>query len=473
MNRTSSSTVPLSRETTERPEIAMAIAEIAALVGDRITTSRGIREEHGRDITHHRSMPPDAVVFPLDTAETARIVSICARHRVPVIAYGTGTSLEGHISAPLGGISVDMSRMDAVLRVSAADMDVVVQPGVTRLALNRYVRDTGLFFPIDPGADASIGGMAATRASGTNAVRYGTMRDNVMALEVVLPDGTIIRTGTRARKSSAGYDLTRLFVGSEGTLGIITELTIRLHGIPEKIAAASCPFTTLAGAVDTVIAILQLGIPIARIELMDDVQIAAVNAYFGMDLPVLNTLWMEFHGSERAVDEQVELVEEIARGHGAGAFLWTKDQEDRTRLWKARHEAVWANKSRCPGYAMLPTDVCVPISRLTECIAETKDDIARSGLFAPLLGHVGDGNFHLTIFYDPDEETQRSRAFELSDSLVKRAIAMGGTCTGEHGIGRGKIDYLRQEHGPAVDLMRRIKQVIDPTGILNPMKIFE
>ncbi len=455
------------------PSLKAALDDIAALVGDRLVTLMGVREEHGRDISHHRPMPPDAVVYPVDTAETSRIMALCARHRVPVIPYGTGTSLEGHITAPFGGISIDTSRMNAILKVSPADLDAVVQPGVTRKALNSYIRDTGLFFPIDPGADASLGGMAATRASGTNAVRYGTMLGNVLAMEIVLADGAVIRTGSRARKSSAGYDMTRLFVGSEGTLGLITELTVRLHGIPEKVIAASCPFASLQGAVDTVIAIMQMGIPIARCELLDDVQVAALNDYAGMNLPPLNTLWMEFHGSEKSVGEQVEMVRDLAAEHGAGDFQWAEKEEARNRMWTARHEAVWANKRKCPDMAMLPTDVCVPLSSLTGCILETRADIVATGLFAPILGHVGDGNFHLTIFYDAADAGQQARAAGLSDRLVDRALRFGGTCTGEHGIGRGKIHYLRREHGPAVDAMRRIKQALDPLGIMNPGKIFD
>jgi D-lactate dehydrogenase (cytochrome) len=454
-------------------DIPGAIAELQALLGDRLSTMRGVCEEHGRDVAYHNPIAPDAVAFPQNTEETARIAAICSKYRAPIIPYGTGTSLEGHITAPLGGISVDVSRMDQILAVHAEDLDAVVQPGVTRNTLNRYIRDTGLFFPIDPGADASLGGMAATRASGTNAVRYGTMRDNVLALEVVLPSGEIVRTGGRARKSSAGYDLTRLMVGSEGTLGIITEVTLRLHGIPERIVSTSCAFSALEGAVNSVIAILQMGVPIARIELLDDTQIAAVNDYAGLGLPVLPTLWMEFHGSPAAVAEQIQIVEDIARGHGAATFHFSETEEDRTRMWKARHDALWANKNKCPGLSMLPTDVCVPISRLADCILETKADIESTGLFGPILGHVGDGNFHSTIFYDLADPAQRKLAHDLSDRMVKRALAMNGTCTGEHGIGRGKIGYLALEHGAAVDVMRSIKQAIDPLNIMNPQKIFE
>jgi len=459
--------------TQQERDIQGAIAELQTLLGERLSTSRGVCEEHGRDVAYHNPIAPDAVAFPLNTEETARIAAICSKYRAPIIPYGTGTSLEGHITAPLGGITVDVSRMDQVLAVHAEDLDAVVQPGVTRNTLNRYIRDTGLFFPIDPGADASLGGMTATRASGTNAVRYGTMRDNVLALEVVLPNGEIVRTGGRARKSSAGYDLTRLMVGSEGTLGIITEVTLRLHGIPEKIVSTSCAFNSLEGAVNSVIAILQMGVPIARIELLDDTQIAAVNDYAGLGLPVLPTLWMEFHGSPAAVDEQIEIVEDIARGNRAATFQYSETEEDRNKMWKARHDALWANKNKCPGLAMLPTDVCVPISRLADCILETKADIESTGLFGPILGHVGDGNFHSTIFYDLNDPAQRKMAHDLSSRMVKRALAMNGTCTGEHGIGRGKIGYLALEHGAAVDVMRSIKAAIDPLNIMNPQKIFE
>jgi len=372
-----------------------------------------------------------------------------------------------------GGICLDMTQMNQVLRVNVADLDVSVQPGVTRKQLNEYLRDTGLFFPIDPGADASIGGMTATRASGTNAVRYGTMRENVLGLTVVLPDGRIIRTSRRARKSSAGYDLTRLFVGSEGTLGVITEITLRLYGIPEAISSAVCSFATIEGAVDSVITTIQSGIPIARIELLDDVQMDAINKYAGLNYPVQSTLFLEFHGTEASVREQAEMVQAIAAEHGGGNFQWTTKSEERSKLWQARHDAAYAAMALRPGCKAWATDVCVPISRLAECITETKRDIAESFLMAPLVGHVGDGNFHLVFLIDRDKPEEIAEAERLNDRLVMRAIAMEGTCTGEHGVGYGKMKFLQAEHGDAVSVMRLIKKSIDPENIMNPGKIVQ
>ncbi|MBL8670787.1 MAG: FAD-binding protein, partial [Alphaproteobacteria bacterium] len=390
---------------------------------------------------------------------------------VPIVPYGTGTSLEGHVAALKGGVCIDVSQMNKVLRVGAEDLDVTVQPGVTRKQLNEHLRDKGLFFPIDPGADASLGGMTATRASGTNAVRYGTMRENVLSLQVVLADGRVIRTAKRAKKSAAGYDLTRLFVGSEGTLGVITEVTLKLYGIPEAISAAVCSFPTLAAAVDTVIQTIQAGVPIARIELLDEVQMRAVNGYSKLDYPEAPTLFFEFHGTASGVAEQIEMVEAIAGEKGGAGFRWANKPEERSRLWEARHKAYYAALSLRPGCKGWATDVCVPISRLAECILETKKDIQDSGLLAPIVGHVGDGNFHLSFLIDPNDPEEMRRAGAVNDKMVMRALSMDGTCTGEHGIGYGKIDLLQAELGEGVSVMRQIKQALDPKGIMNPGKI--
>lgn len=447
--------------------------ELKSLLGERMSTSLSVREHHGRDITHPVAQPPDAVVFPQNTAEVAHIVQTCSAAGMPVIAFGVGTSLEGHVLAPRGGVCIDFGRMNEVIAVNERDLDVTVQPGVTREALNTYLRDTGLFFPIDPGANATLGGMAATRASGTNAVRYGTMRENVLALEVVLADGSVIRTGTRARKSAAGYDLTRLFVGSEGTLGIITEVTLRVFGLPEAMSAAVCSFDTLGGAVDTVIETIQLGVPVARIELLDELMIRAVNQYSKLSLKEAPTLFLEFHGTETAVKEQATMVSEIAREHGGHDFEWALKQEDRSRLWKARHDAAWAALAMRPGATSLATDVCVPISRLAECILATRRDLDASSIPAPIVGHVGDGNFHLVLLVNRDDPAEVAEGDRLNERLVRRALAMGGTCTGEHGIGLGKQKFLVEEAGEgAVALMRQIKATLDPRGILNPGKIF-
>ena len=445
---------------------------LRARYGERFTQSRPVREHHGTDISSYPVTPPDAVVFAESTDDVVAAVRACAAHRVPVIPFGTGTSVEGHVLAVQGGVCVDLSRMNRVLEVNAADLDVRVQAGVTRKQLNAHIRDQGLFFPIDPGADASLGGMAATRASGTNAVRYGTMRENVLALTVVLADGRIIRTSRRARKSAAGYDLTRLFVGSEGTLGIITEVTLRLYGLPEAMAAAVCSFDSLEGAVNTVIQTIQLGVPVARIELLDDVQMDAVNRFSKLSYPVQNTLFVEFHGTENAVQEQAELVQSIASENGGGEFKWATRQEERTALWTARHDVTYANKALRPGCEIWATDVCVPISRLAECILETKKDLKESFLIAPLVGHVGDGNFHLGFLIDRNDPKEIKEAERLNERLVMRALAMDGTCTGEHGIGLGKMKFLVAEHGEAVGVMREIKKALDPLNILNPGKIF-
>lgn len=458
---------------TSRAQVPDTISALREFLGERLSTSPSILDRHGSDLSYHAPALPDAVAFAQSLDEVVRIVKICAANGTPIIPYGTGTSLEGHVMASEGGISLDVTQMDKILKVNVEDMDAVVQPGVTRKALNAHIHDTGLFFPIDPGADASLGGMAATRASGTNAVRYGTMRENTLALQVVTPDGNVIRTGGRARKSAAGYDLTRLFVGSEGTLGVITEVTVRLHGIPEKIAAAVCSFDSLAGAVNTVIATIQSGIPIARIELLDDAQMKCVNAYSKLTYPEKDTLFMEFHGTAAGVKEQAELVQSIASDNGGGNFTWTAQTEDRAKLWQARHDVVWSVKSARPGCELFITDVCVPISHLTDVIVETKRDIDANGFLAPIVGHAGDGNFHLAVAVDPKDPGYMGRVEALSDRMVERALAAGGTCTGEHGVGLGKTKFLAAEHGPeAVAVMHTLKRALDPQNIMNPGKIF-
>ena len=456
----------------QRVPLAPALLDaLRQALGDRLSTSRAVCEQHGKDESYHQPHAPDAVAFAESTEEVAEIVRQCARYKTPVIAFGTGTSLEGHVAALRGGVCIDVSRMNKVLRVNVEDLDATVEAGVTRKQLNEYLRDTGLFFPIDPGADASLGGMAATRASGTNAVRYGTMRENVLSLTVVLADGQVIKTASRARKSAAGYDLTRLFVGSEGTLGIITEVTVRLYGIPEAISAAVCAFPTIAAAVDTVILTIQSGVPVARIELLDEAQIDAINKYSKLDHKVAPTLFFEFHGSAAGVGEQVETVKGIAQEHGGDDFRWATSPEERSKLWQARHDAYYAALALRPGSKGWPTDVCVPISRLADCIADTKRDLAESSIPSALAGHVGDGNFHLIFMIDPQSTEEIAEASRLNDRMVARALAMEGTCTGEHGIGYGKMDFLVAEHGPAVAVMRSIKESLDPDGIMNPGKI--
>ncbi|MFN4088607.1 MAG: FAD-binding oxidoreductase [Alphaproteobacteria bacterium] len=450
------------------------LSALRADFADRVTTNATVRERHGKDESFHAPHAPDAVVFVRSTEEVRRVVAACRAHGTPIIPYGTGTSLEGHVAALRGGVCVDLSQMNAILRVGAADLDVTVQAGVTRKRLNEHLRDTGLFFPIDPGADASIGGMAATRASGTNAVRYGTMRENVLGLTAVMADGSVIRTGGRARKSSAGYDLTRLLVGSEGTLGIITEVTLKLYGIPEAISAAVCAFPDMGAAVDTVIAVTQCGIPVARMELLDERQMAACNAYSKLDYAVAPTIFFEFHGTPRGTEEQAEMVKAIAADHGAPDFRWSSSPEERNRLWQARHDAFYAAIALRPGAQGWPTDVCVPISRLAECILETQADTRDAPFPVPLVGHVGDGNFHLVYVIDPNDADEMRIAGEINDRMVRRALAMGGTCTGEHGVGCGKIGYLEREHGAeAMAVMRAIKRALDPQGLLNPGKVVE
>ena len=447
------------------------LAVLRQIVGERVTTTAAILDRHGRDESFHPSMPPDAVVFAHATDEVSRVVTACVARGVPIIPFGTGTSLEGHVAALQGGVCVDMSEMNQILAVNAEDLDCRVQPGVTRKQLNTHLRDTGLFFPIDPGADASLGGMAATRASGTNAVRYGTMRENVLSLEVVMADGRIIRTARRSKKSSAGYDLTRLFVGSEGTLGLITEVTVRLYGIPEATSAAVCAFPDMESAVNTVIMTIQSGIPVARIELLDALQMDACNKYSDLDYALQPTLFFEFHGSEAGAFEQVDQVKGIAGEFGGDDFKWATKAEDRTKLWQARHDAYYAGIALRPGGKGIATDVCVPISKLAECILETQADIAESGLIAPIVGHVGDGNFHLVIVVDPDDADEMARAEALNERMVMRALAMDGTCTGEHGVGYGKMGFLEAEHGEAISVMRDLKRALDPNNIMNPGKI--
>ena len=452
--------------------ISTVLGVLKQRLGKRFQTGEAIRMQHGHTVTWLRNQAPDGVAFPRSTDEVSDIVKICADHRVPIIPFGTGTSLEGHVNAPAGGVSVDVSQMNAILSVNPEDLDATVQPGVTRKALNEHLRDTGLFFPIDPGADASLGGMAATRASGTNAVRYGTMRDNVINLEVVLPDGRIVRTARRARKTSAGYDLTRLFVGSEGTLGLITELTLKLYGIPEAMSSARCSFPTVKAACDAVIATIQYGLPIARIELLDALQVSAVNAYAKLNLPETPLLLLEFHGSPTSVSEQAEVFGEIAVDAGGREFTWTTDGEERNRLWQARHDAYWASLALAPGKKGISTDVCVPISRLAECVTAAQDEASRLDLLAPVVGHVGDGNFHVLLLIDETDTDEVTRAERFVGWLNDLAISMDGTCTGEHGIGQGKQPYLRNELGDAVDIMAAIKNAVDPQGIMNPGKIF-
>jgi D-lactate dehydrogenase (cytochrome) len=454
-----------------RNSVSQALSEIAELIGDRLSTSRAVCEQHGKDLTWDPGGPPDAVAFVASGEEVQGIVKICARYQVPVIPYGTGTSLEGHIAATRGGVSIDTSQMDAIVQVNAEDLDCRVQPGVTRKQLNAYLRDTGLFFPIDPGADASIGGMAATRASGTNAVRYGTMRENVLSLKVVLANGDVVRTASRARKSSAGYDLTRLFVGSEGTLGVITEITLRLHGIPQSIVGGVCPFPSVEAACNAVITTIQMGIPVARIELADEVQVKACNAYSKLSLKEQPTLFLEFHGSEASTREQSESFGEIAAEYGGGPFQWTAHEEDRQKLWQARHDVYYACLAMRPGCKAFATDVCVPISRLAECVGEAKRDLAANHLVGPIVGHVGDGNFHVSVLIDPEDGEEIARAKAFYERLILRAIAMDGTCTGEHGVGRGKMRFLEAEHGAGLKVMRAIKKALDPADIMNPGKI--
>jgi D-lactate dehydrogenase (cytochrome) len=452
---------------------ATLLEELRALLGERVSTARAVREHHGKDESYFPYAPPDAVVFPESTEEVRDVVDLCRRRRTPIIPFGVGTSLEGHVLAIRGGVCIDLSRMNEVLAVHEADLDAVVQAGVTRKQLNEHIRHSGLMFPIDPGADATLGGMASTRASGTNAVRYGTMRENVLALKVVLADGRIITTSRRSRKSAAGYELTRLFVGAEGTLGIITELTVRLYPVPEAISAAVCSFSDMAGAVNTVIQTLQAGIPIARSEALCGTTMKAINAYSKTSWREQPTLFLEFHGSKASVEEQAVLVQDIARENGGMDFEWTVKPEDRNRLWSARHQAYFACLQLRPGSRAVSTDVCVPISRLTECIVETAKDIARASMPIPLFGHVGDGNFHCEILIRPENEAELAEARAFNERVVNRALEMEGTCTGEHGIGFGKMKSLRKELGDAVDVMAALKRAFDPENLMNPGKVVE
>lgn len=451
--------------------IPAALDALTQLLGDRLSRSKSDLETHGQSEAYYATTPPDAVAYPNDTAEVAEIVRICATHGCPVIGYGAGTSLEGHTTPVRGGVTVDFRNMARVLEINTEDMTVRVQPGLTRHRLNEELRNTGLFFPVDPGADASLGGMAATRASGTTAVRYGTMRDNVMALEVVMADGRVIRTGSGARKSSAGYDLTGLIVGSEGTLGLMTELTLRVFGQPEAISAATSAFETIEEAVDAVTATMAMGLPMARIEFLDAASVEAVNAASGREFPATPHLMVEFHGSTATVAEQIDQFSEIAAEFGGSEFNWAIKPEDRTQLWEMRHKAYWSILASRPGATAIVTDVCVPISNLAQAVNETQADIAELGVAAPILGHVGDGNFHAILLIDTSDEAETRTAKALADRMAERALALGGTVTGEHGVGIGKLDYMTAEHGAGWDIMAQIKQALDPQGILNPGKV--
>ncbi|MBU2580306.1 MAG: FAD-binding protein [Alphaproteobacteria bacterium] len=449
-----------------------AIADLQQSLPGLVETGEGICRQHAHTLTWIECQPPDAVVFARSTVDVVEVVRIAARHRVPIIPFGAGTSLEGHVNAPLGGISLDLSRMSEILRVDTGDLDCTVEAGCPRGKLNAYLRDTGLFFPVDPGTEeATIGGMASTRASGTTAVRYGTMRDNVVAVKAVMANGEVIDTASRARKSSAGYDLTRLLVGAEGTLGIITEVTLRLRGVPERVVATVAAFPTLEAACNTTMAAMAMGLGLARIELLDPVVLGAVNAHSGLSLAEVPTLFIEFHGAGAAVEEEAAMFAELADGEGALSLAAAADETERRKLWKARHDALWAVREAWPGRTPLITDVCVPISRLAECVRETEADIEASGLIAPIVGHVGDGNFHAIVMHEPGDPAERGRIAAFSSRLAERAIAMEGTCTGEHGIGQGKMNYLRMELGAGVDVMACIKQALDPDGIFNPGKI--
>ena len=454
--------------------IEAAFQDLRSLLGARATDASAVREHHSHGESYHAPAAPDLVAFPQTTDEVAAVVRAAARFGLPIVPFGSGTSLEGHVNAVHGGITIDLTQMNRVVRVSVEDLDATVEAGVTRLQLNKALRNTGLTFFIDPGADCTLGGMTATRASGTTAVRYGTMRENVLGLTVVLADGRIIHTGTRARKSAAGYDLTRLFVGSEGTLGVITEITLRLHALPEAVSAAVCSFDSIQGAVETVIATIQLAIPVARIELLDETQMDAVNRYSHTTYPVAPTLFFEFHGdSDAHVASQASAVQAIAADHHGRDFSWATRPEERDRLWEARHTALYAALALRPGCRAWTTDVCVPISRLAECIVETKRDNAGAAFPISLVGHAGDGNFHLVYVLDPDAPGELDEARRLNEKMVMRALAMGGTCTGEHGVGYGKMKYLEAEHGPGLDVMRAIKRALDPDNRMNPGKMID
>ena len=450
-----------------------AIAALKQRFGDQLSTSASDCDAHGRDESFHEPAWPDAVLFAQSTEDVSDAVKLCVKHDLPVVPFGVGTSLEGHVIPIEGGLSLDLSRMDQVIEANVSDLDCTIQAGVTRKQLNTYLRHTGLFFPVDPGADATLGGMCATAASGTNAVRYGTMRENVLGLEAVLANGDIVSTGGRARKSSAGYDLTRLLIGSEGTLGVITQVTLRLYGIPEAVSACVCPFETLNGAVESVIATIQMGLPVARIELLDELQIRACNLYANLDMPEQPTLFLEFHGTAQGINEDTMRFKELALEFGGGEFSWATHQEDRNRLWAARHDAAYATTQMRAGSKLMTTDVCVPISRLAQCILETRDDLDQTPLVGTIAGHVGDGNFHVILALNADDPDEVDAMDAFNERLIERALSMNGTCTGEHGIGLGKMDFLKSEHGDLIKPMRLIKQALDPQNLLNPGKIFD
>ena len=459
-------------KTYNKKNIQECISKIKDKFGQQFSDSKSIREQHSHTMTIHESELPDGVLFASNKNDVSDAVKICNDFRCPIVPFGVGSSFEGHVNAPFGGLSIDLNNMNEILNVYQDDLLVTVQPGVTREQLNTHLRDTGLFFPIDPGANASIGGMSSTRASGTNAVRYGTMKDNVVSIEAVMPNGEIIKTSNKAKKSSAGYDLTRLLVGSEGTLGIITEITLKLYGIPEVIAGGRVSFTSIKDAADTVITTIQSGIPVARIELLDAIQVKACNLYSKLSLPEEPLLLLEFHGSKKSVDEQSELFGEIALEFGGNNYEWTSNNEERNKLWKARHDAYWAARSYMPGTEMYSTDVCVPISRLSECIVETVKDLNDNDLIGPIASHAGDGNFHVAVMLDTNNENEVSKLGPFLDRLSDRAIKMDGTCTGEHGIGQGKRKYMYNELGNSVDVMEAIKKSFDPNLIMNPGKLF-
>ena len=458
--------------TPTKPDYSAAISELQAQFGEQLSVNPTVREQHGHTMTWLANQPPDAVLTAQDKHDVAKAVAICNQHKMPVIAFGIGSSLEGQLNAPYGGLSIDMHALDAILQVNNEDLTVTVQPGVTREQLNHYLRDTGLFFPIDPGANASIGGMVATRASGTNAVRYGTMKDVVLALEVVTANGEIVRTGTRAKKTAAGYDLTRLMIGSEGTLGIVTEVTLKLFGLSECIGSGLCHFPTIEDACQAVMLTIQMCLPIARIELLDALQVKACNQYANLDLLETPTLFVEFHGTEAGVREQAQTFNDIIEEFGGTDFVWDTNEAERKRLWQARHNAYHASSALRPEAKALSTDACVPISRLAECVSATAKDIADAGMIGPMVGHVGDGNFHVLLLVDTDDPVETAKAEEIIGRLAIRAIEMDGTCTGEHGIGQGKQKYMDQEHGNAIPLMQAIKSALDPNNILNPGKIW-
>ncbi|MDA0832379.1 MAG: FAD-binding protein [Planctomycetota bacterium] len=465
--------LPLDSSANSYGTVSSILSELQERFGDRVTVDETIRHEHGHDVSHHPVQPPDAVFFPRTVHEVANAVSLCAAHRVPVIPFGTGTAVEGGVVAVHRGLCIDVTKMNRILGVSMVDADAVVEAGVTRKQLNRYLEEqqTGVYFPVDPGADASLGGMAATRASGSAAVRYGTMRENVLGLTVVLAGGQIISTGGRSRKSSAGYDLTHLFVGSEGTLGIITELIVRLARIPEAASAAVCPFPSFEAAAQTAIDVIAAGIPVARLELLDDVQMKAINSYSKLNCSEASTLFFEFHGSTSSVVEQAQQAEQIARTHGGNQFQWATDEAERHQLWQARHDAYYASLALKPGGEGYVTDVCVPMSNFAECVGRTKRDLQSCSLPAPLFGHVGDGNFHVVFSIDPERPDELTEAKQFSEMMITHALDLGGTCTGEHGIGLGKREALIKERGPAVDVMRSIKRALDPQCLMNPGKV--